>query len=78
MFTEEYQANFITAYWREIDAHPSVAGGHIWNFADFRTAQHGRRVVHNLKGVFTRTREPKMAAWKVKELWRDDGELGDA
>jgi beta-glucuronidase len=72
MFTEEYQANFITAYWREIDAHPSVAGGHIWNFADFRTAQHGRRVVHNLKGIFTRTREPKMAAWKVKELWRDD------
>jgi beta-glucuronidase len=71
LFTEEYQSNFIAAYWREIEAHPLVAGGHIWNFADFRTAQHGRRVVHNLKGMFTRTREPKMAAWKVKELWRD-------
>jgi beta-glucuronidase len=69
MFTEEYQARFIEAYWREIEAHPSVAGGHVWNFADFRTAQHGRRVVHNLKGVFTRTREPKMAAWAIRKLW---------
>lgn len=69
MFTEEYQARFIEAYWAEIEAHPAVAGGHIWNFADFRTAQHGRRVVHNLKGVFTRTREPKMAAWAIRRLW---------
>ncbi len=69
MFTEEYQARFIEAYWAEIEAHPAVAGGHVWNFADFRTAQHGRRVVHNLKGVFTRTREPKMAAWALRKLW---------
>jgi beta-glucuronidase len=69
MFTEEYQARFIEAYWAEIAAHPAVAGGHVWNFADFRTAQHGRRVVHNLKGVFTRTREPKMAAWALRKLW---------
>ncbi len=69
MFTEEYQMRFIEAYWREIVAHPALAGGHVWNFADFRTAQHGRRVVHNLKGVFTRTREPKMAAWALRTLW---------
>jgi beta-glucuronidase len=69
MFTEEYQARFIETYWEAISAHPSVIGGHVWNFADFRTAQHGRRVVHNLKGVFTRTREPKMSAWRLRELW---------
>ena len=69
LFTEEYQQAFIEAYWAEIERHPSVAGGHVWNFADFRTAQHGRRVVHNLKGVFTRTREPKMAAWALRRLW---------
>jgi len=69
LFTEEYQARFIETYWDAITAHPAVIGGHVWNFADFRTAQHGRRVVHNLKGVFTRTREPKMAAWAVKRLW---------
>lgn len=69
LFTEEYQERLIAAYWAEIERHPAVAGGHVWNFADFRTAQHGRRVVHNLKGVFTRTREPKMAAWALKRLW---------
>jgi beta-glucuronidase len=69
LFTEEYQARFIEAYWAEIEAHAAVAGGHVWNFADFRTAQHGRRVVHNLKGVFTRTRDPKMAAWALRKLW---------
>jgi beta-glucuronidase len=69
LFTEEYQERLIAAYWAEIESHPALAGGHVWNFADFRTAQHGRRVVHNLKGVFTRTREPKMAAWALKRLW---------
>lgn len=73
LFTEEFQANFIRAYWQAITAHPSVVGGHVWAFADFRTAQHGRRVVYNLKGVFTRTREPKMAAWAIRELWCNDG-----
>ena len=69
LFTEEYQARFIETYWDAIDAHPAVIGGHVWAFADFRTAQHGRRVVHNLKGVFTRTRDPKQAAWTVRRLW---------
>lgn len=69
LFTEEYQQALIEAYWAEIERHPAVQGGHVWNFADFRTAQHGRRVVHNLKGVFTRTREPKMAAWALRRLW---------
>ena len=69
LFTEEYQERLIAAYWAEIERHPAAQGGHVWNFADFRTAQHGRRVVHNLKGVFTRTREPKMAAWALRRLW---------
>lgn len=69
LFTEEYQARFLETYWAAIAAHPAVIGGHVWAFADFRTAQHGRRVVHNLKGVFTRTREPKTAAWTLRRLW---------
>lgn len=69
LFTEEYQARFIRAYWQIIADHPACIGGHVWNFADFRTAQHGRRVVHNRKGVFTRAREPKLAAFATRELW---------
>lgn len=71
LFTEDYQADFIHAYWSAITDHPDVIGGHVWNFADFRTAQHGRRVVFNLKGVFTRDRTPKKAAFKVRALWND-------
>ena len=73
LFTEEYQAEFIARYWRLIDAHPQCFGGHVWNLADFRTAQHFRRVVLNHKGVFTRTRDPKAAAWRLRQLWRGLG-----
>jgi beta-glucuronidase len=69
LFTEDYQSDLVEAYWRAIEAHPGVIGGHVWNFADFRTAQHGRRVVLNLKGVFTRDRQPKRAAMRLREMW---------
>jgi beta-glucuronidase len=72
LFTEEYQADFIAAYWRVLSAEPACIGGQVWNFADFRTAQHHRRVQFNHKGVFTRTRDPKMAAWRLRALWRGD------
>jgi len=45
-------------------------GEHVWNFADFRTPQNLRRVMLNMKGVFTRTRSPKMAAYALRSLWR--------
>ncbi len=77
LFTEEYQAEFVARYWALIAAHPQCFGGHVWNLADFRTAQHFRRVVLNHKGVFTRTRDPKAAAWRLRQLWRglEPGEL---
>ena len=69
LFAEEYQADLIAALWQVIVDHPACIGGHVWNFADFRTAQHGRRVVLNLKGVFTRDRQPKRAAFRLRDLW---------
>ena len=69
MFTEEYQSEFIKAYCKLIESKNYTIGEHIWNFADFRTPQIFRRVVLNLKGVFTRTRDPKAAAFLLKELW---------
>jgi beta-glucuronidase len=73
LFTEEYQAEFIARYWQVIEATPGCIGGHVWNFADFRTAQHHRRVQFNHKGVFTRVRDPKMAAWRLRQLWLASG-----
>lgn len=69
MFTEEYQQKFIEAYIKLIRSKNYTVGEHVWNFADFRTPQHFRRVVLNLKGVFTRNREPKSAAFALKKLW---------
>lgn len=73
MWTEEYQADLIACYWQIIGSYPACIGGHVWNFADFRTAQHGRRVVFNHKGVFTRTRDPKRAAFVLRALWKGQG-----
>jgi beta-glucuronidase len=52
-----------------LDAKPYCAGTHIWNFADFLTPQHHRRIVLNKKGLFTRARLPKSAAFSVRERW---------
>ncbi len=69
MFTEEYQSELIEDYVRCIESKPYTIGEMVWNFADFRTPQHFRRVILNLKGVFTRSREPKLAAFKLREIW---------
>jgi beta-glucuronidase len=72
LFTEEYQEKLIERYIRLLRSKSYTVGEQVWNFADFRTPQHFRRVVLNLKGVFTRSRDPKLAAFKLKSLWDDD------
>ncbi len=69
MFTEEYQEELLERYIRLLRSKPYVVGEHVWNFADFRTPQHFRRVLLNMKGVFTRIRQPKAAAFRLKKLW---------
>ncbi len=72
MFTEEYQSKLIKKYCELIESKDYTVGEHVWNFADFKTSQHFRRVVLNLKGVFTRVREPKLAAFTLKEIWKSE------
>ncbi len=69
MFTEEYQSKLLELYCKLIESKDYTIGEHVWNFADFKTPQHFRRVVNNLKGVFTRTRDPKQAAFTLKKIW---------
>ena len=69
MFTEEYQAKFIEKYIKLLRSKSFVIGEHVWNFADFRTPQNMRRVLLNMKGVFTRNRDPKAAAFLLKKIW---------
>ena len=71
MWTEEYQAELIERVLRVAGARAFVAGTHIWTFADFATAQADHRPGSlNYKGVFTRDRSPKLAARRLRELWR--------
>ncbi len=70
VFTEEYQTDFIRMYLDVADTKDFVAGMHIWNFADFQATQSTGRVGGmNLKGVFTRARQPKMVAHMLRERW---------
>jgi beta-glucuronidase len=69
LFTEEYQAELLKEQMKIIERKPYTVGELIWAFSDFKTAQHHRRVVLNRKGLFTREREPKMAAHVVRQMW---------
>ena len=69
MFTEEYQTDLIEQYFKVIEGCDFTIGEHIWNFADFKTAQHYRRVILNRKGVFTRDRSPKSVAFHIRKHW---------
>jgi len=69
MFTEEYQCAMLEAYHKALDKLDFVIGEHVWNFADFQTKQGVMRVMGNKKGVFTRDRQPKMAAHMLRRRW---------
>src|SRR5690625_2340861 len=69
MFSEEFQVDFIKMYQDVFDNFDFIVGEHVWNFADFMTKQDIVRVDGNKKGVFTREREPKMAAFHLKKRW---------
>ncbi len=70
MFTEEYQRDFIKAYLDVAETKDFVTGMHVWAFADFKTGQGIIRFGGmNWKGVFTRERKPKMAAYYLRSLW---------
>lgn len=72
-FSEEYQVEFLEAYHEMFDSFDNVIGEQVWNFADFQTTEGAMRVDGNKKGVFTRTRQPKRAAFSLKERWNKIG-----
>lgn len=72
VFTEDYQRDLIQMYLDVTAKHDFVIGMHIWNFADFQATQSISRVGGmNLKGVFTRARQPKMAAHLLRDRWKN-------
>ncbi|XP_074969006.1 beta-glucuronidase [Phalacrocorax aristotelis] len=71
MFSEEYQKAMLKEYHSVFDKKRKeyVIGELIWNFADFMTNQGTTRVLGNKKGIFTRQRQPKSAAFVLRERY---------
>ena len=80
LFSEEYQRDLIVEHERCFDeliqmskantSKINLIGSMVWNFADFSTHNSLGRVGGNRKGVFTRSREPKLAAEEVKRVYK--------
>ncbi|KAL6258720.1 hypothetical protein P5V15_010670 [Pogonomyrmex californicus] len=72
IWSEEYQKELFSKHFIAFDRlrrEGFFIGEFIWNFADFRTAQTFIRVGGNKKGIFTRDRQPKMAAHHVRRRY---------
>ncbi|CAK9796112.1 Gusb [Anthophora quadrimaculata] len=72
VWSEEYQKEVLSKHFEAFDRLRNEGffiGEFIWNFADFRTAQTYTRVGGNKKGIFTRDRQPKMAAHHVRKRY---------
>ena len=69
IFSEEYQIEFYKENNKALDDCDFVVGEHLWAFADFMTSFGLKRFDGNKKGVFTRQRQPKSVAFKIKERW---------
>uniref|UniRef100_A0A158P760 Beta-glucuronidase n=1 Tax=Angiostrongylus cantonensis TaxID=6313 RepID=A0A158P760_ANGCA len=71
-FSEQYQNELIIRTHQAFDALRNshiLAGEMIWNFADFMTGMTTSRAVGNHKGIFTRTRQAKMAAYTLRDRY---------
>ncbi len=69
MWSQEYQVEYMELNFSVFDAYDFVQGELAWNFADFQTGEGTSRVNGNRKGVFSRNRQPKDAAYTFKKRW---------
>lgn len=71
-FSEEFQCEYLRQFHRGFDQLDFLIGEQVWAFADFQTKQGLNRVDGNKKGVFTRNRQPKMAAHLLRARWTSE------
>lgn len=69
-WSEEYQTEYLSMQHRVFDDCDNIIGEQVWNFADFQTSEGILRVNGNKKGIFTRNRQPKAAAFLLRERWK--------
>ena len=69
MWSQEYQQEYMEMNFGVFDHYDFIQGELAWNFADFQTTEGIMRVNGNKKGIFTRNRQPKEAAYLMKHRW---------
>ena len=69
MWSQEYQNEYLDMNHRVFDSYDFIQGELVWNFADFQTTEGIMRVNGNKKGIFTRQRQPKDAAFNFRARW---------
>ena len=69
MWSQEYQNEYLDMNHAVFDSYEFVKGELVWNFADFQTTEGIMRVNGNKKGIFTRQRQPKDAAFHFRARW---------
>lgn len=69
MWSQSYQDECLKMNTRVFDSYPAVVGEQVWNFADFQTTEGIIRMDGNKKGIFTRQRQPKAAAFELRKRW---------
>ncbi len=73
-FSEDYQAEFVSAVWRAVEAVPEVSGGVVWCWADYR---HRPGFTNDFPtyfgpfGIVTLDRRPKKAHATLRALWTE-------
>ncbi|MDR3138938.1 MAG: beta-glucuronidase [Treponema sp.] len=68
-WSQEYQVELLEMNHRVFDSYDFIKGEQVWAFADFQTGEGILRVDGNKKGIFTRQRQPKAAAFYFKQRW---------
>lgn len=76
-WSEEYQADVLEKVTKRLVADSDIAGIFIWQFCDTRIKgrveqQLTRPMTRNNKGLLDEIRRPKMAYYKVKEIFRNE------
>ena len=69
MWSQEYHSEIARMNHRVFDSYDFIQGELVWNFADFQTTEGIMRVNGNKKGIFTRQRQPKDAAFNFRARW---------
>ena len=71
-FSEDYQAAYVSAVWRAVEAVPELSGGVVWCWADYRH-RHGFTndfpTYFGPFGIVTLERRPKKAHAALRALW---------